>query len=357
MQTFLAIIGGIVLAIIGLLVLGLIVLRWKLRRFVHQFGGMSDMVGASGHVVPPMRIRLRPDNSYAWRDEIQVDSVGDELAGCGFVRIGTFSSTPPTVPIEAWHDPQQSIYAAICEHPVAGVWLDVLSLGQDGSTYTVSSGPGDQFDRPSDFQLERIPGATPKEVVSRFLGTRPDRAAVRTSAETFPAVFEDLWQRSMEFRIEQGVPSEEELRRICSAEGEAPPHEMVEQFREMWQLQINEVRERQIREAFLEDSKLTALEWDRMHDRVVFVHDDLPADELASMIEIDCEDSLSDDEIDDAYESVEERARELLQDLSARKAFSKMNSEQDSAVQFRNIGKVARPIAADVYVGPEDLDV
>jgi hypothetical protein len=351
LQAFLAIIGGIALAIVGLLALGLFLLRWKFRTVLRQFDDVGEAVGVAGYVVPPMQIRLRPDNSYEWRDQAQVHAVGDELSERGFIRIGTFNSEPVTVPIEAWHDPQQSIYATICEDSDTGVWLDVLSLGEDDSSFTVSSGPGDQFVRPSDFQLKQLPGGTPTDVLSWFFENRPEHQARRTSAESFATTFEDLWQRMMNVRTEQGPPSEDEIRRVCHAQGDGELQlEVVERIREMWQSQINDAVERQIREAFLEGTQLTALEWDRIRDRVVFVHDDLTAEELAAMIDLEWDGSV--DDLDDAYDVAEERAYELLGEASARSVFIRMNSELHAASRFEKIGAVTHPAAADVYVGP-----
>ncbi|GEM_PF-2396349 len=351
LQVFLAIVGGIALALVGLLALGLFLLRLKFRAVLRQFEDIGDAAGVAGCVVPPMQVRLRPDNNYEWRDQAQVHAVGDELAERGFTRIGTFNSEPTTVPLEAWHDPQQSIYATICEDADTGIWLDVLSLGEGGSSYTVSSGPGDQFVRPSEFQLEHLPGGTPTDVLSRFFENRPDCQARPTSAEGFPAVFEDLWQRMMNVRIEQGPPSEEEIRQLCHVQGDAELQlEMVERIREMWQSQISDAVERQIREAFLENSQLSALEWDRLRDRVVFVHDDLTAEELAAMIDVEWDSNA--DDLDDSYDVLEERALELLSYSSARSAFISMNSELQATSQFEKIGVVTHPAAADVYVGP-----
>ena len=173
MQAFLAIIGGIALAVVGLLALGLFLVRRRFRTLLRQFDDVGEASGVDGYVVPPMQIRLRPDNSYEWQDAERVRGVGDELSERGFVRIGTFASEPFTVPMEAWHNPQQSIYALICENSDTGVWLDVLSLGADGSVFTVSSGPGDQFVRPADFQLEHLPGVTPADVLHRLNENRP----------------------------------------------------------------------------------------------------------------------------------------------------------------------------------------
>lgn len=355
MQTFLAIIGGFALAIVGLVLLALFLLRRRLRKVMSQFEGMAQVAGPSGQIIPPMRIRLRPDNGYAWHDEEHVQAVGDDLAARGFVRIGTFSSEPPTAPIEAWHDPQQSIYAAICEHPTSGIWLDVLSLGQDGSSFTVTSGPGDQLARPTDFQLERMPGAATADVVSHFLENRPDVPVQQTSAESFPAAFESLWERMMDFRLEQGAPTEEEIRRLCVAEGgDDPQVETVGEIREMWQSQINDELERKIRESFLQSSSYSALEWDRMRDRVVFIHDDLSAEDLASLLEIAWEHNV-DDDLDNSYEALEERAAELLSESPGRQAFEAMNNDQESAMRFEKIGAVTQPVAADVYLGQVDM--
>lgn len=356
LQTFLAIIGGIVVAIVALLVLGLIVVRWKLRKLVQQFEDIAEATGKSGHIVPPMRVRLRPDNSHEWLDDDRVRSIGDELSDKGFVRIGTFSTEPETIPLEAWHDPERSIYATINEHPLAGVWLDYVSLGQDGSMFTVSSGPGDEFPRPDNFQIEHATGADADELLQKFLSTRPDHVAVQTSAQSFASAFEDAWKRMMEFRVEQGTPSDDEIRRLCFSNPDEADDATVDQIRDMWQTEIVDVRHRQVRESYLGGSNLTALEWDRMRDRTVFVYDELPASELALMLERAVEDDFDEDFGGDPYEAFEDRIRELLQNESPRTVFSQLNEECEPEKRFEKIGEITEPVVTDVYLGVEDED-
>ena len=358
LKTILAIIGGIVVAIVLLLVLGLFAVRWKLRKLVKQFEGIAEAaaVSGSGQLVPPMRIRLRPDNSYEWLDADRIKSVGDDIAEKGFVRIGTFSTVPETAPFEAWHDPERSIYATINEHSVSGVSLDLVSLGQDGSSFTISSGPSDQFPRPDNIVLESMTGAEPSALVERFLEKRPDAPAVQTSAESFPGAFENAWQRVMDFRVEQGVPTQDEIRRLCFADPGDADDEAVNQIHEMWQMEIGNARRRQVRETFLSTSGLTALEWDRMRDRAIFIFDELPAMEIAEIMIDGGRLEDYDDEFDDPFEAIEERVTELLNESSARDVFAKLNAEQNPDDRFEKIGGVSEPVPADVYLGPDVVE-
>lgn len=355
LQTFLAIIGGIVLAIVFLLVLGLIVARWKLRKLVRQF---EDLAGNSafgaGQIIPPLRVRLRPDNSHEWIDAERIKTIGDELSDSEFVRIGTFSTEPETLPLEAWHDSERSIYATINEHPVGESWLDFVSLGKDGSTFTISSGPDDRFTRPENFHLEHMTDADTSTLLAAFLERRPDTLATRTSAETFPAAFEDAWRRLMDFRIEQGVPSDDVIRHVCFADADNASEDEIEQVREMWRMEISGVQQQRARESFLTDTELTALEWDRIRDRVVFVLDESPASELA-LILINGQEDDFDDGHGDPYDILEERIEELLQGSTPRAAFAEFNAQQSSDDRFEKIGEVSEPVGADVYLGSHDI--
>lgn len=358
LKTILAIIGGIVVSIVLLLVLGLFVVRWKLRKLVNQYKGMAEAAAVSGNgqFVPPMRIRLRPDNGHEWLNSEWIKSLGDEISDKGFVRIGTFSTVPETLPFEAWHDPQRSIYATINEHPSNEVWLDFVSLGQNGSMFTFSSGRGDQFPRPDNVVLEHMTDAEPIELLESFLDNRPDLPAIQTSAESFPSAFEEAWQRVMDFRVEQGTPSEDEIRRLCFADPEDADDEAVKQIHEMWQLEIGNARRRQVREAFLTNSGLTALEWDRMRDRAIFVFDELPAMEIAEIMIDGGRIDDFDDEYGDPFDAIEDRVNELMGELSTREIFAKLNAEQNPDDRFEKIGEVSEPVPADVYLGPEIIE-
>ncbi len=94
-----------------------------------------------------------------------------------------------------------------------------------------------------------------------------------------------------------------------------------------------------LRMQFLEESKISAAEWERVRDDVVIIHDKMTQelfDEAVSpWLEVG--------KPPDVGEEPGERPREV---------FARLNEQLPPHDQFQRLGKVSTPIEADVYAAP-----
>jgi hypothetical protein len=352
MDILLTIVAAILLLAVLLVALPLMLIRWKIRKFLEALNDSSDPVT----LLPPFRIELHPDNAHQWLDQEEVDRLAGELDRLGFVRIGTFSTEPATLTHEAWHLPDQNVYATMFEGPARGIWIDLLLTFEDDCSLTVTSAEEDFLATPDRARIVRIPHADPSELLERLREERDDREARPTSADSYPGDFEDVWKRTMDFQVERGGPSADEIRHAANRLGlsdelsEEETEQTVTDLLHVWERAISGFRSRQLREKY--QSSLSTDEWELVRDRIVFLHDAMHPQELNELI--DHQFSLEDQAEDD------EQTDELLQRLEAvadqdlpRAAFSRMNAELHESCQFQPIGMTTDPIPADIYLAPE----
>lgn len=376
METFFKIVGVIVVGAVclfGLLiVIGYFYLRRKMGTLGNSFSGLMDAAEAMSDTVPPFRIQLEPANHRDWIDTASADTICEELESRGGTRIGRFATSPPTVLLEAWHLADKHLFVVIYEHPVAGLWFEAGYEFEDETLFAYSNGPDHHMGNPPWTTFEFRTGTPAAELLDAVIADRPDKPTVATSAESFPPRFEKSWARDMDWRISNGGPTEEEIRKTfengIAAESDSEEQmqhamstadqlEMVEQIRSMWRDRINEFLETQLRESWIVASEVSALDWDRVRDRVIFIHDGLTSDDLAEHLEQYLYANLTTaEEIEyenDEYERISEEVTGQLATQLPRAIFSDSVASQTSPKRHEKLGNVSEPVEADVWLAPK----
>ena len=376
MATFLQIVGAVVLGLIGLFVLlillGYFVLRRKMSQMGESFTGLVEAAEVISQTVPPFRVTLEPANHREWVEKEKAEAICEELDARGCTRIGRFTSVPPTVLLEAWHLPEQSLFVTVYEHPVGGLWIEAGCEYEDDTLFSYSNGPNHRMGNPPWTRCEFRTGTPVGELLDAVIAERPDKPMRPTSAESFPARFEAAWSRDMDWRIEQGGPSEEEIRSsfesglaqetdseeaATQALSVASQMDMVQQIRSVWRERINDLREVQLRESYIVASEVSALEWDRIRDRVIFIHDDLTAEDLAEHMEQYLYEGVGPDEDfdydDDQYEEVRGSLAQQLESGSPRTVFAESVARQATSKRHEKLGATTDPVEADVWLAPQ----
>src|SRR5262249_22899767 len=168
MVIVLQVLGAIFLLLILFLVVAVLTVRAKLRTLAKSLEGMAGSMASS---VTPARIRLRPMAAPSWEDEAAVEAEGGPLPGLGFANAGAFQvEEVPGLSLQAWVNPQSSVTAVVYEHPVAGVWTDMVTRYQDGTRATFANTQrGAGVDHAPGHTVERFPGLGSRELYERFL--------------------------------------------------------------------------------------------------------------------------------------------------------------------------------------------
>lgn len=179
------------------------------RKVVRAMGSMAK---------PPLAIHLVPiDRSKGnFADEQR-----RELESMGFTVIGVFSVPEMRgVSLVAFSNPAKSMCAVVYRHPLAGVFMDMVSMTEDDRGLTVTNAPlGGNLDQPPGRAKVVVADGTVRQLYDRLLTERPQGTHRRLDASNFVRVFESEYAREMEWRAKRGGPTREEVRREAQAMG------------------------------------------------------------------------------------------------------------------------------------------
>lgn len=353
MILFLKIVGAFLVAFALFAAALYLLIRAKLRKFVRTLADSAEGLAAGSHFVQPMRIHLDSSDQFEWMDEDAVDVLAQPLLDQGFVEAGVYEADiGDGLTIRALVDRARSIHAAIYEVGAGPLGLDLVTRYADGTSVTYSNIKPHGMDSPPGKSIEFCQGLPADELLKRFLRERPDRQAMAVSAEQFVEAFEQYYAEEMDWRMERGGPTEEEIRRLADAEGGEITDEAVEQVQEMWSDNVSDFLEGRLRTSFLANSDLSALQWEEIRDRFTLVHDKLSPESVAELCD-DYDEDDDDDDDDDAWEARQEEHRRLVRAKGPRAAFARWNKTASDLDRYQKIGQVSDPIDADVYLAPE----
>lgn len=286
---------------------------WKIRKFLAPLQNLDLF---------PTEIKLTAVKSVKWHHADLVEADERVFGERGFQKIGCFTGDKvPGTTLSAFLKEDLSTFGVIYDTEFMKVWSDLIVAFEDGSYITITNSPlPDPLGRPPDKPQKRFPGAS------------------------LSALFETHREEY------QGKP----LRRL-SADDFVP---LVEKYvREVKQWQVDSAHKEQslkqeLREAFLRESKWSAIEWDRNHKRVIFIYDGMSnANVVESFIEALC---IQDEQ---GHGQAVEKARVLSESRPARKAFALMVQEIPRHRPFEKLAVLKQPFEVDVYLAPEGPEV
>ena len=129
----------------------------------------------------------------------------------GFERAGSFDvNEMKGVKLHLLVKPAESTVAVVYEHVKAGVWADVSTRYEDGTSFTVTSAPaGHGLDKQPGHVSVAAPRQPAPMLAVRLLRERPAGAMRQISALEFPGVFCQAYADSMAWRKNKGLSAEE----------------------------------------------------------------------------------------------------------------------------------------------------
>jgi hypothetical protein len=332
---------GLVFLVVVLVAVGfLIFLALKVRAMFRTLKDTIEKLPAMA-AMSPSRIHLVPMAAPAWENADAVKTASEPLPELGFQLAGTYQVEEiPAFNLQGWVKPEQAVASVVYEHPQAGVWLDFFTHFEDGTRITFANSNLGGVDHAPGHTVERHPTLGTKEMFEKFLAARPDRPARTITADTFVPVFEKAYADEMDWRNSRGGPTEDEIRSVAALSGKAYSDEEVSNVREVMRRRALEDLQEALRERFLEQSALSAVEWEDVRERLVIVHDKLTPEILGEYVS-----PWSDDDEPAPFEGMEGSPRE---------AFIAFNRGRPKEQRFRKLGELTEPIEAYVYCAPED---
>lgn len=339
----LAVAGGLVLGVVLLAAIVFLLIRRKLRGFAEKLKELGPVL--AGLNVPPFRIDLRPREDFdEWADAEAVEQKVEAFEELGFQKINEFEIDEIFTSMVALHHPETRAVGVVYEQPQLGVWVDIVSDYEDGRQFTASTGQPDLLEKPPGKLFFNAPELRVPELYERFLRERPPEGMLSVPVEGFTAYFEREWTEEMTWRGARRGPTAEEVRAIAERDGNETTPEQIDGVQGAWQSRYAEFFADELREEYLRSGALSAAEWEKVRDRLLFVHEWSPARELAEQI-IDA----GEEEEEDGDEQVERMTGEFAPH-NHRESFQRLNAQLPEGRRLERIGELQEPVPADVYL-------
>ena len=337
MSLLLQIFGVIFLLIILFGVVAILMIRAKLRGFKKILEGLSKMMAG------PPRITLIPLAAPSWANPAETVPLVESLKSLGFEKVGNYQVQEIVgMEMEVWMNFAKSVTSVIYERPNVGIWLDLWTHFQDGTRMTFANPHiGKELKHAPGHDCRLFPGMDTRELVEKFLAERPDKPAKPVSAETFVSVFEQVYAEEQDWRNRRGGASVEEIRAIGMRNGETYDEDVIQATHEFAERHALEELDETIRERFLEQTKMSAVEWERVRDRVIVIHDKMNSEVF--------EDVVGPWVDDEAFPDLS-----AIESVAPRQFFDKINESLPANRRFIRLGTVSSPVEADIYAVPEN---
>ena len=338
MQLFLQILGAIFLLLILTVVVAFLTIRSKIRKFVKTLEAMSKSI-----IVNPSRIHLTPLVEASWDAPETMQALIDGLNGLGFEKAGDFEVDElHGLRMEGWVNPTASATCVFFEDPEGETWIDLFTKYPDGSRFTITSNPESEgMAQPPGHLVKCVPSLSTRELYAQFLLERPDKPSSPVSAASFVEAYERDYAEEMDWRNSQGGPTEDEIRHVAAIAGAPYDDSVIKAAHDLTEREALDELAETLREHFLEESKISAVEWERVRDLVVLVHDRMTPEIFEEAVGP----WLEQDELPEVNDQPGSRPREV---------FARLNEQLPAHDQFKRLGTVSTPIEADVYTAPQD---
>lgn len=334
--------------------------RWKFGKILDQ---LKDFGGAMApDMVPPMRLNFHREDDLNWADEEALKRDTAFLLAEGFQQVGNFEGEETPVSMRAFVHTEKHILAAIQSVYGMRQWTDLVTRFADGTSWTFANLADHGMDCPPWRTAHFLPDLSIPDLLERCLADRPQgKAMLPASTADFPQVVSDAYAREMDWRMERGGVTVEEIERTLTKDNQTAEPQTIRMIQFGWRQVISEFLDDRYQQKFLEDGSISASEWEEVRDRVLVIHDRTPADAFFNLLieynddEPSPEDPWPGAEDDDADESPVLRAlRKRLVVESPRQVFAELNAGLSEGRRSRKLGQVTVDAAtADLYVLPE----
>lgn len=371
MQLFLQIVGGAFVALVLFVIVAYFLIRWKLRSWLKSLG---DLIAQGlGGGVPPFRVKLTkrselddPEDEWVQDEHVKAfESLTEQFESLGFKRMEDYLIPEIVTQMRVLLDGDQATAAVVYCHPVIGVWSDVTRRYPDKTSWTFSSTKYHGMDVPPYVTQKFFADESVDEIVTKFRAEAPEAGMMPITKEEFPAMFEKAYAREMDWRMERGGATEEEIRRIAEMNGDECTDDTVRQIQTQWRTAIHAFVTDKALKRYRKEAELNSFEWDHMQSYGVVIHERMQGEQLLQVYDEEYYPDIlgeTDDDDEDAAEMQEQRQKwnrridELDQALTRgtpqqvfRDMIELQNGSGSTRSKWEYKSSVTEPVAADIW--------
>ncbi len=167
-----------------------------------------DVAKRAGERVPN-EIHLEPSRMILWKDEDKWRQVYNALEEHGFRHAGNYRVVEIGVDVQFLIHDRECLLACIYNHPVVGVFMDIVIRYQDGSCVTFANREASGLDQHPCLQNRFLGDIPPAELIERTLAERPQQAMREIHDADLAPDFCRVWKEYKEWRNKRGTTAEE----------------------------------------------------------------------------------------------------------------------------------------------------
>lgn len=352
MWTFVKLVAAFLVALILLIVGVLAFLRWKFRRWLQKM--VTEAGNAQG--IPPFRIKLQAceDDEEPWMNAEKVGNETTEFESAGFTQIGDFSVEGLPLHIRGFQHQECQAYGVLYEHYAAGMWSDVVRRYADETSWTFSSAKPHGMDSAPWSTVKFLAEESPSALLEKLREESPPDNLQKAGADQFVQRFETAYAREMDWRIQRGGATEEEIRRIAGKNGQECTQEMIEEVQDNWKSAIGDFFSGRLLKSWKKEAGEAAR---RAIDegRVFAIHNRLTPRNLAEQL------FRHEPDDDDEDSGLTDNIRDWCRESDAFTAFRKALKATGREQSWAQIGEVQKPFRTEFWeylaeAEPEDED-
>ncbi len=168
----------------------------------------------------PDEIHLLPVEQHGWSNADAIEAHAAGLRGRGFTEAGTYAVDALPVMIRFLVKESERIYAAIYEHPKAGVWLNLVILHEDGTSLTLTNTQDRGLEKRPGHQIVYVHKAVAGQLYALALQAAAGPARRVVTASTIPDEFEKAWADGIRWRKARGISVTEAASVVLSRDGQ-----------------------------------------------------------------------------------------------------------------------------------------
>jgi len=164
-------------------------------------GALQD-IGRKAVEAQPDRITLGRISDPTWQDS-SIGQIISSLRAAGFQDAGAYSvDNMPGVKVAILAKSEDCVTAHVYEHAKAGIWIELATRYEDGTSTTLTTLPSTGQNQPAWLTTIRAGKAPAGDLVRQFIEERRWRSGVMkpVSVERAPLEFEEGFARYMSWR-------------------------------------------------------------------------------------------------------------------------------------------------------------
>lgn len=167
-------------------------------------------IGQAALARQPDTIHLKPADASQLKHAGRLKSLVAEYQQRGFEDAGLYAVPEmPGVYVQLMAQRAESMYAAIYDHPVAGVFFDVVSRYVDGSVLTYTTARATGLKSRPNTRMVNLPGSEPTALIEAARRERPHAGLKSCTTSTAVSDFETAYAEYMAWIKQRGLTTGE----------------------------------------------------------------------------------------------------------------------------------------------------